>query len=105
MLVNVGKNGLTGKEAEATLDEVGITVNKNAVPFDPKPPVVTSGVRIGTPAVTSRGLGPAEMNAIAGWIDRALRNRGDAATLERIRGEVRELCGRFPLFSPSLLGE
>jgi len=105
MLINVGKNGLTGKEAEEALDLAGITVNKNAVPFDPKPPVVTSGIRVGTPAVTSRGLGPAEMERIAEWIDRALRGRGDAATLAAVRSEVRALCAAFPLFSPSLLGD
>ncbi|MFN0151497.1 MAG: ribose 5-phosphate isomerase B [bacterium] len=105
MLINVGKNGLTGKDAEGALDAAGITVNKNAVPFDPKPPVVTSGIRVGTPAVTSRGLGIAEMDRIAGWIDRALRAPSDATTLAAVRSEVRELCAKFPLFSPSLLGD
>jgi glycine hydroxymethyltransferase len=103
-LVDVGKGGITGKDAEATLDRVGITVNKNAIPFDPSPPAVASGIRIGTPAVTSRGLGAEEMRRIAGWIDEALRRRGEAAALERIRGEVRDLCAAFPLFPPSRLG-
>ncbi len=104
-LVDVGKSGLTGKDAEETLDSVGMTVNKNAIPFDPKPPAVASGIRIGTPAVTSRGLGAAEMRRIGGWIDGALRARADAAALERIRGEVRELCAAFPLFPPSRVSE
>jgi glycine hydroxymethyltransferase len=104
-LVDVGKSGITGKDAEETLDKVGITVNKNAIPFDPNPPAVASGIRIGTPAVTSRGLGAGEMRRIAEWIDGALRARADAGALERIRGEVRELCAAFPLFPLSRLGE
>lgn len=104
-LVDVGKNGLTGKEAEETLDRVAITVNKNAIPFDPNPPAVASGIRIGTPAVTSRGLGPSEMRLVAAWIDRALRGRADAGVLEAVRGDVRALCEAFPLFPRSRLGE
>ncbi len=104
-LVDVGKNGITGKEAEEALDRAGLTVNKNAIPFDPRPPAVASGIRVGTPAVTSRGLGPAEMRVIAGWIDRALRERADAALLSGIRREVRDLCAAFPLFPRHLLGE
>jgi glycine hydroxymethyltransferase len=104
-LVDVGKNGITGKEAEEALDRAGLTVNKNAIPFDPRPPAVASGIRIGTPAVTSRGLGPAEMRAVAAWIDRALRGRSDAALLAAVRREVRDLCAAFPLFPRAVVGE
>ncbi len=90
--------GLTGKAAEKTLDSVGITVNKNAIPFDPNPPLVTSGLRLGTPAVTTRGMGEPEMVSIAGWIDRALRASSDEAALASVRAAVRELTGRFPLY-------
>jgi glycine hydroxymethyltransferase len=99
MLVDLNSKGVTGKDAERVLDEVGITVNKNTIPFETRSPMVTSGIRIGTPAVTSRGMREAEMEQIADWIDRALAARGDRAVLDGIRGEVRALCARFPIYS------
>lgn len=90
--------GITGKEAESLLDSVGITVNKNAIPFDEQPPTVTSGIRIGTPAVTTRGMKEEEMDLIADLIFRVLTSKGDARVLESVRKEVRELCKAFPLY-------
>ena len=87
---------LTGKEAQATLDEAGITLNKNTIPDDPRSPFVTSGVRIGTPSVTTQGMTEAEMAVIASLIARALRARDDAAELEVVRKEVATLCAKFP---------
>ncbi|HXE58959.1 MAG TPA: serine hydroxymethyltransferase [Gemmatimonadales bacterium] len=98
MLVDLRPKHLTGKAAEQLLDRAGITVNKNTIPDDPQSPFVTSGIRIGTPAVTTRGMGPAEMRRIAQLIDLVL-TRGDDATLQRVRGEVRELTGAFPLYA------
>ena len=95
-LVDVGKRNLTGKVAEKALDAAGITVNKNAIPFDPNPPMVTSGLRIGTPAVTTRGMGEAEMKTIAGWIADVLDAPEDAAVQVRVRGKVKELTAAFP---------
>ncbi|MGE5344673.1 MAG: serine hydroxymethyltransferase [Acidithiobacillales bacterium] len=97
-LVDVGKKGLTGKVAEKALDLAGITVNKNTIPFDPNPPLVTSGLRIGTPAVTTRGMGPAEMKTIAGWIGEVLAAPEDAAIQQRVLGRVHELTAAFPLY-------
>jgi glycine hydroxymethyltransferase len=88
----------TGKAAELALDRAGITVNKNMVPFDPRKPMVTSGVRIGTPAVTTRGMREAEMVQVADFIHRVLKNPGDVEELDRVRGEVESLCRRFPLY-------
>ena len=96
-LVDVTPLGVTGKEAEALLDDVGITVNKNAIPFDRNPPNIASGIRIGTPATTTRGMGPDEMRRIGRMIVSAIRDREDAAVHDRIRGEVRELTSRFPV--------
>jgi glycine hydroxymethyltransferase len=98
MLVDLRGTELTGKLAEETLDCARITVNKNAVPFDPRPPAVTSGIRLGTPAVTTRGMREPEMDVIADLIARALAHVGDASALARIGDEVRELCGRFPIY-------
>ena len=98
MLVDLRPKGLTGKSAEATLQRVGITVNKNLIPFDERPPVETSGIRIGTPAVTTRGLGEKEMDSLASWIDRALSHPSAEEVLSRIREEVRELCRSFPVY-------
>ena len=102
MLVDLRPKGMTGKLAENTLDKAGITVNKNKIPFDPEKPLITSGIRIGTPAVTTRGMKEAEMERIAELIDRALQAPSDAAHLESVRGQVRDLAARFPLY-PELL--
>ncbi len=98
LLVSLADRGLTGKAMEVALDRAGITVNKNAVPFDPQPPMVTSGFRVGTPAVTTRGFGPAEMAKIAEWIERIAKDPQDEEQLARIKGEVLELCRAFPLY-------
>ena len=98
MLVDVFSKGLTGKVAEAALGKAGITVNKNAIPFDQNPPMVASGIRVGTPAVTSRGMGIAEMDLIGELMARALKTPEDESALEMIRGEVERLCRKFPLY-------
>jgi len=98
-LFDVTGLGLTGKDAEETLDRAGITVNKNAIPFDKETPFVTSGIRIGTPAVTSRGMTEGQMDSIADFIARALETRSDLAGLERIRGDIREFSRQYPLRS------
>jgi glycine hydroxymethyltransferase len=97
MLVDVGVRGLTGRDAQMALDAVGITVNKNTIPYDQRPPAVTSGLRIGTPAVTSRGMGPAEMRQIGGFISRVLDNMGNEGVAVAVREAVRELTSRFPV--------
>ena len=89
---------LTGKEAQAVLDLAGITLNKNAIPNDPRSPFVTSGVRIGTPSVTTQGMTEPEMPRIAEFIARALRQRNDESALARIKGEVAEMCAAFPAY-------
>jgi glycine hydroxymethyltransferase len=89
---------LTGKEAQNRLDEAGITLNKNTVPDDPRSPFVTSGVRIGTPSVTTQGMTETEMPVIASLIARALRGRDDAEALALVRKEVADLCARFPAY-------
>jgi glycine hydroxymethyltransferase len=98
MLVDLRQSELTGKVAQETLDKAGITVNRNAVPFDTRSPFVTSGIRIGTPAVTSRGMKENEMQTIADWITRALREVNNEAALRSIAGEVAELCRKFPVY-------
>jgi len=98
MLINLSGSGITGKQAEKALDAVGITVNKNTVPFDTEKPTVTSGIRLGTPAVTTRGMKEKEMAVIAGLIDRVLRNMEDAAELERVAAEVLHLTKNFNLY-------
>jgi glycine hydroxymethyltransferase len=98
VLVDVFSKGLTGKAAEAALGHAGITVNKNAIPFDQNPPMVASGIRLGTPAVTTRGMGEAEMDRIAGFIARALASPDDSHTHRLIKTEVEELCRKFPLY-------
>jgi glycine hydroxymethyltransferase len=99
MLVDVFSKGMLGSDAELALGKAGITVNKNAIPFDTNPPLKPSGIRIGTPALTTRGMKEAEMRQIAKWITQALQSRSDDAALERIRGEVAELANQFPLYS------
>jgi glycine hydroxymethyltransferase len=98
MLVDLRQHGITGKEAEDVLGRAGITVNKNAIPFDPLSPLVTSGFRIGTPAVTSRGMREPEMAVIAALIDETLKKRGSDAELRRIRSKTIDLCNSFPLY-------
>ena len=98
ILVNLANRNLTGRAMEQALDKAGMTVNKNAVPFDPQPPTVTSGFRVGTPAVTTRGFGPGEMAKIAAWIERVAKNPEDEEELARIKAEAMELCRAFPLY-------
>ena len=99
MLVDLKARGLTGKVAEEALHRARITVNKNAVPNDPQKPWVTSGIRLGTPALTTRGFGLEEMRLIAGWIARVLERPDDAAAAKRVEAEVAEVARRFPLFA------
>ncbi|MDH3332530.1 MAG: serine hydroxymethyltransferase [Desulfobulbaceae bacterium] len=98
LLVDLTNKDITGKDAEETLESAGLTVNKNAFPFDTQSRFVTGGIRIGTPAVTSRGLIERDMEQIAEWMNRAILNRRDAQEIKKIRSEVRELCERFPLY-------
>ncbi|HOJ18217.1 MAG: serine hydroxymethyltransferase [Ignavibacteriales bacterium] len=99
MLIDLTNKGISGKKAEAVLELAGITVNKNMVPFDQKSPFVTSGIRIGTPAVTTRGMKENEMKLIAGFIDRAISKPEDETVLKEVRKEVNKLCSNFQLFS------
>lgn len=96
ILVDVASRGVTGKVAEQVLDQAGITVNKNMIPFDTRPPLDPSGVRIGTPALTTRGMKEPELRRIAGWIGEILAAPEDATIRERVHGQVRELCQQFP---------
>jgi glycine hydroxymethyltransferase len=98
MLIDLSARNLTGKDAQEALDRAWITVNKNTIPFETKSPMVTSGIRIGTPAVTTRGMKEAEMAEIARLIDRVLSKPGDSATEASVRGDVQELTARFPLY-------
>ncbi len=98
LLVDLTNKDITGKDAEEILESAGLTVNKNAFPFDTQSRFVTGGIRIGTPAVTSRGLIARDMEQIAEWMNRAILNRRDAQEIKKIRSEVRELCERFPLY-------
>ncbi|GAB4390086.1 MAG: serine hydroxymethyltransferase [Thermodesulfovibrionales bacterium] len=100
MLIDLNNKDITGSEAEDVLDRAGISANKNSIPFDSRPPTVTSGIRLGTPSVTTRGMGEGEMAEIAGLIDGILRGRGDDSALEGYRDEVRSLCRRFPIYEP-----
>ena len=99
MLVDVFSKGMLGSEAEKALGDAGITVNKNAIPFDVNPPMKPSGIRIGTPALTTRGMKEAEMRQVGRWIAEALLQRTDAAVLGRIRKDVLDLCEAFPLYA------
>ncbi|MBV6415535.1 MAG: Serine hydroxymethyltransferase [Steroidobacteraceae bacterium] len=99
-LVDLSDKAITGKEADAALGRANITVNKNAVPNDPRPPMVTSGLRIGTPAATTRGFRQAEVETVAGWIADVLDANGADPVVERVRGEVLALCRRFPVYGP-----
>jgi len=102
MLLNLAKfedGSITGKDAEAWLDQAHITVNKNAVPNDPRSPFITSGIRIGTPAATTRGFGKSEIQQLGKWIVEILKSKGDQSTLTRVGSQVKELCLRFPIYS------
>lgn len=98
LLVDLRNLNITGKEAEELLDRVGITVNKNVIPFDPQKPTVTSGIRLGTPACTTRGMKEGEMQEIGSLIDTVLRGRENSGTLAEVRRKVLDLCARFPLY-------
>jgi len=99
-LLNLTPKGVTGKEAEAALNASGIVVNKNAVPFDEKPPAVASGIRIGTPTVSTRGMQKPEMEQILSWMDEVIQHSQDASLHKRILRDVKDLCARFPIFHP-----
>jgi glycine hydroxymethyltransferase len=98
MLIDLRNKGVNGKDAQFACDEAGITLNKNGVPFDDKSPLITSGIRIGTPAVTTRGMKEVDMDVIAGFIDRAIIGRADTTTLHGIAGEVKAFCAGFPIW-------
>ena len=98
LLVDLSSMQITGKLAEKTLDMAGITVNKNTVPNEKKSPFVTSGIRIGTPALTTRGMGSAEMKIIASWISQVLRNLDNKKMIGNIQQEVQDLCQQFPVY-------
>jgi len=99
MLVDTFQKGILGSEAELALGKAGITVNKNSIPYDTNPPLKPSGIRVGTPALTTRGMKEPEMRQIGVWMAKALEARNDDAALERIRGEVAELANQFPLYA------
>jgi glycine hydroxymethyltransferase len=99
MLIDVFEKGILGSEAELALGKAGITVNKNTIPYDTNPPLKASGIRIGTPALTTRGMKEPEMRLIADWFEKALARRNDDAALERLRLEVAELANQFPLYA------
>jgi glycine hydroxymethyltransferase len=101
-LLEIHSRGITGSVAQPAFDRAGITINKNAIPFDPLPPMKAGGLRMGTPAVTTRGMREPEMEKIAGWIGELLDKLGDAATEQRIRGEVAALTSKFPLYAKRL---
>jgi glycine hydroxymethyltransferase len=97
VLVDLSSKGISGKDAEGALEAVGISVNRNAIPFDPKPPMITSGIRLGTPAVTTRGFGTEEMKRIASFIVKVLSHPGDKRAQEQVRREVKDMCQKFPI--------
>lgn len=97
ILIDLSNTPVTGKLAENALDHAGITVNKNTVPNEKRSPFVTSGIRVGTPALTTRGMGPSEMKLVGQWIAKVLKTPEDEATLKKVRGEVEELCAHFPV--------
>ncbi len=98
MLIDLRNKNLTGKEAQEALDPAGITVNKNGVPFDDKSPLITSGIRIGTPALTTRGMKEPEMEIVGDLIHQVLTNMGKINVYKEVEGKVKELCERFPLY-------
>lgn len=97
VLVDLSSQGISGRDAEEALGAAGISVNRNTIPFDPKPPLITSGIRLGTPAVTTRGFGTDEMKRVASFIVKALSSLGDKRAQERVRHEVQEMCRHFPI--------
>ncbi len=99
MLVDLRSKKITGKDAQAALEKAGITVNKNGIPFDTTPPTITSGIRIGTPALTTRGMVEEDMMAVAEAITAALENMGDDSVLDEIRLEVEDFAREFPLYA------
>ena len=101
-LVDLRPKGITGKAAEEALDLAGITVNKNAIPFDPEKPFIACGIRIGTPAITSRGLKEKDMATLAAWINRAITNHQNSKELAKIRAEVKTLCLKYPMYKERL---
>jgi glycine hydroxymethyltransferase len=101
-LVDMHSRGITGRDAELALERAGMTVNKNAIPFDPLPPMKAGGIRVGTPAVTTRGMREPEMEKIAAWIADVLTHLGDTATEQRVRAEVAAVAARFPLYARRL---
>jgi len=105
LLVDLTSKDITGKDAEEVLESAGLTVNKNAIPFDTQSRFVTGGIRVGTPAVTTRGLKKNEMKQVAEWMNRAILNRRDEQEIAKIRSEVKELCQRFPLYPDLYAGE
>ena len=105
MLVDLIDKGITGKAADAALGAANITVNKNSVPNDPQSPFVTSGIRVGTPAITTRGFKEAEVQQLANWIADVLDNIEDTATIEHVKGQVLDICARFPVYGSTALGD
>ena len=98
LLIDVFREGIKGKEAQTALEHAGITTNRNTIPFDQNTPFNPSGIRLGTPAVTTRGMKEPEMRQIGAWIARVVRHASDTALLARVNGDVRELCAAFPLY-------
>ena len=98
LLLDMTAKKVTGKDAEKALDKAGITVNKNAIPFDKQPPTITSGIRIGTPALTTRGMKEKEMEIIAGWFSEVIANITNDKKLSDISKEVKKLCDKFPIY-------
>jgi len=103
-LIEGHPRGSTGSDAEKALDRAGITVNKNAIPFDPLPPMKAGGIRVGSPSVTTRGMKEPEMELIGGWIAEILSNVGNASVEQKVRQQVAELAGRFPIYQSRLKG-
>ena len=97
-LVDLRSKNITGKDAEMVLGLAGLTTNKNAIPFDPQKPFIASGIRLGTPAVTTRGMKKKEMEQIASWITEALDHRDDKKVLNRIHNDVKKICKKFPIY-------
>jgi glycine hydroxymethyltransferase len=98
ILLDLSNTEVTGKDAEEALDKAGITVNKNTVPNEKRSPFVTSGIRIGTPALTTRGMKEREMTTIAGYINTVLRNKSDMKVIEKVRTQVKDMCDQFPIY-------